>query len=97
MHGARDYLAIGGVSIMGDSMDDGTLPTFVSYRQSKDSMKGETMSWSTFKFVLLAIGTVFVASSDAKMVWVQDEDPDARRRSHQRIDRFVEQDGGVLP
>lgn len=28
MHGARNYLAIDGVSIVGDSMDDGTLRTF---------------------------------------------------------------------
>ena len=37
------------------------------------------MSWSTFKFGLLAIGTIFVASSDAKMVRAQDETPVARR------------------
>lgn len=43
------------------------------------------MSWSTFKFVLLAIGTIFVASSDAKIVWAQDEEPVARRLNQMQM------------
>lgn len=43
------------------------------------------MNWSTLKFVLLAIGAIFVASSDAKIVWAQDEDRVARRLNQMQM------------
>ena len=53
------------------------------------------MSWSTVKVVLLAIGTILVANSDAKMAWAQAEDRVARRLNQMQmpVDNLLRQVG----